>query len=200
MSSYGNTRWKFRLPYFQENEKWNLVEFLQWSMIQYPNDFGNKEEEHRTYKICCVRIPGVESFGALLSLVASKDLQLPLHYITTHLEDYKFQQMLDLQTDFNEALTNTTRESIKPALKRKSTVIDESDSDATKTDESTVSNAPEDIEDVLTGDNIIDDEQVVKNLGVQRNNSWLAQLLHQYREDLATTTIDLKSLSQVAET
>jgi len=115
------------------------------------------------------------------------------------------QQVLDLQTDFNEALTNTTRESIKPALKRKSTVIDESDSDATKTDESNVSNAPEDIEDVLTGDNIIDDEQV-KEHNLEKSwefkepiPGWL-KLLHQHREDLATTTIDLKSLSQVAET
>ncbi|CAG8761622.1 5081_t:CDS:1, partial [Dentiscutata heterogama] len=46
-----DARWKSRLPYFQNNETWSLIDFLQWSIV-YAKDFGKKEEEHRTYKIC----------------------------------------------------------------------------------------------------------------------------------------------------
>ncbi|CAG8648577.1 4112_t:CDS:2 [Paraglomus brasilianum] len=86
--------------------------------------------------------------------------------------------------------------------KRKSTEINKSGSDATKIDESNVSNAPEDIEDVLMGDNIIDDKQV-KEHNLEKSwefkepiPSWLKRL-HQHCKDLATTTdTDLESLSQ----
>jgi hypothetical protein len=40
-----------RIRYFRTQEDWNLLNFLLWSQ---KNDlhFGNKEEEHRKYKIC----------------------------------------------------------------------------------------------------------------------------------------------------
>ncbi|CAG8698449.1 12996_t:CDS:2, partial [Funneliformis mosseae] len=91
--------------------------------------------------------------------------------------------------------------------KRKSTEINESDSDATKIDESNVSNAPEDVEDVLVGNNIIDGEQA-KEHNLEKIwefkepiPGWL-KLIHKHREDLGTTTdtTDFESLSQVAET
>ncbi|CAG8506489.1 3021_t:CDS:2, partial [Acaulospora colombiana] len=38
-----------------KNEAWNLIDFLHWSIVHI-SDFGKKEEEHRTYKICLEEI------------------------------------------------------------------------------------------------------------------------------------------------
>ncbi|CAG8751336.1 14046_t:CDS:1, partial [Dentiscutata erythropus] len=35
------------LPYFQKDIEWKLIGFLQWSIVQYTDDFGDKEEENR---------------------------------------------------------------------------------------------------------------------------------------------------------
>ncbi|CAJ0644059.1 7085_t:CDS:2 [Entrophospora sp. SA101] len=55
MTNYENTRWKCRLIYFQENKSWNLLEFLQWSIV-YANDFNEKQDEHLLYKICLEKL------------------------------------------------------------------------------------------------------------------------------------------------
>ena len=41
---------KSRIPYFENNVTWDLLDFLHWSVL-VTKDFGNKEEEHRKYKI-----------------------------------------------------------------------------------------------------------------------------------------------------
>ncbi|CAJ0883199.1 20596_t:CDS:10 [Entrophospora sp. SA101] len=43
------------LIYFQENKSWNLLEFLQWSIV-YANDFNEKQDEHLLYKICLEKL------------------------------------------------------------------------------------------------------------------------------------------------
>ncbi|CAG8705149.1 2964_t:CDS:10 [Funneliformis mosseae] len=230
MTTYKDARWESRLPYFENNETWSLIDFLQWSIV-FAKSFGDKQDEHLLYKVCLEKL---RLKPQLLKSCSSELVEkLVSNCISSFEKDIKsskvkefwdnsstvmealrnasvtnskniIHQVLGLQTDFSEVLSNTTRETIQPALKRKSTVMDESDSDATKTDESNVSNAPEDIEDVLTRDNIIDDEKVEEH-NLEKSwefkepiPGWL-KLLHQHREDLATT-IDLKSLSQVAET
>ena len=39
-----------RLLYFENNILWSLENFLKWS-IAYAGNFGNKDNEHRIYKI-----------------------------------------------------------------------------------------------------------------------------------------------------
>jgi len=48
-------RWEFRLPYFENNKTWRLIDFLEWS-IEFAKDFGNKQDEHLLYKICLEKL------------------------------------------------------------------------------------------------------------------------------------------------
>ncbi|CAG8466883.1 3832_t:CDS:2 [Scutellospora calospora] len=146
MTTQEDARWKSRLPYFQNNETWSLIDFLQWSIV-YAKDFGKKEEEHRTYKICLEQLTQsphlLKSHGSkpvqrlaslcLKSLEKEKNLSVvgafwknkasvmkTLKRASTLNSQNLINQMLDLHHDFSEALSNTTRETIEPALKRKS--------------------------------------------------------------------------------
>ncbi|CAG8615476.1 14171_t:CDS:2 [Cetraspora pellucida] len=51
MTAQKSNQWILRLPYFEKNKTWSLIEFLCWSIV-FISDFGKKEEEHRRYKIC----------------------------------------------------------------------------------------------------------------------------------------------------
>ncbi|CAG8539147.1 14211_t:CDS:2 [Gigaspora rosea] len=33
MTTYEDARWESRLPYFENNETWSLINFLSWSMV-----------------------------------------------------------------------------------------------------------------------------------------------------------------------
>ncbi|GET03382.1 C2H2-type zinc finger transcription factor [Rhizophagus clarus] len=147
MNSIKNTRWERRLAYFKENRTWSLVEFLQWSIV-YANEFGEKQDEHLLYKICLEQL---SRNPQLLETSDDKSVtQLASQCLDTFEKDSKsfkvkvfwsnsstvmktlkrasdmnakslVHQMLNLHYDFNEALSNTTRDTIKPVLKRKST-------------------------------------------------------------------------------
>ena len=55
MTTYEDARWESRLPYFENNETWSLVDFLNWSIV-FANNFGNKQDEHLLYKICLEKL------------------------------------------------------------------------------------------------------------------------------------------------
>ncbi|RHZ78182.1 hypothetical protein Glove_166g132 [Diversispora epigaea] len=139
--------WTLRLPYFENNKTWSLVDFLQWSIV-FVNDFGKKESEHRTYKICLERL--AESPELLKSHNNKSARELALRCLESYENEKKssgignfwktkssvmktlkrastlnslnlINRMLDLHSDYNDALTNTTRENIEPALRQKRT-------------------------------------------------------------------------------
>ena len=48
-------RWESRLPYFESNEMWSLIDFLQWSIV-FAKSFGDKQNEHLLYKVCLEKL------------------------------------------------------------------------------------------------------------------------------------------------
>ncbi|CAG8736707.1 1972_t:CDS:2, partial [Acaulospora morrowiae] len=138
------TRWESRLPYFENNETWKLIDFLQWS-IAFTEDFGDKQDEHLLYKVC------LEKLRLKPQLLKSRDGELVQQLVSCCMKSFEMDtklpevkgfwessstvmkvlkkasvknsknminQVLNLHTDFSEALLNTTREMVKPALKR----------------------------------------------------------------------------------
>ncbi|CAG8636599.1 4827_t:CDS:2, partial [Funneliformis caledonium] len=155
-----NARWKSRLPYFLNNEKWSLIDFLQWSIV-FVKDFEKKDEEHRVYKICLEQLHRNPHFlnsrdrnfvqqltsQCLNSFEQEKDspeirtfwknksgVMKTLKRASTLNSQKIIDHMLNLHSDFSEALSNTTRETIEPALKRKSTSHSESENKRIATD------------------------------------------------------------------
>ncbi|RHZ81502.1 hypothetical protein Glove_120g6 [Diversispora epigaea] len=147
MTTQENERWMLRLPYFKNNEAWNLIDYLHWSIVSV-SDFGKKEEEHRIYIICLEEIAqspelletrNAESIKKLASRCLKsleREKKLPevrafwrsktsvmktLKKASTLNSNNIINRMLDLHRDFNEALSNTTRQNIKPALGKKRT-------------------------------------------------------------------------------
>ncbi|CAG8554130.1 2567_t:CDS:10 [Funneliformis mosseae] len=155
-----NARWKSRLPYFLNKEKWSLIDFLQWSIV-FVKDFEKKDEEQihsearsrpnlslvesekveSEFPIDESKVPGLRLIlggsGALYFLVASKSviaIMKTLKRASTLNSQKIIDHMLNLHSDFSEALSNTTRETIEPALKRKSTSHSESENKRIATD------------------------------------------------------------------
>ncbi|CAG8745754.1 17313_t:CDS:2 [Cetraspora pellucida] len=123
MTTNEDVRWESRLTYFELNEAWCLVDFLNWS-IAYANSFGSKQDEHLLYKICLEKI----SLNPQLLKSCSSELvkKLVSNCINSFSKDIKSSEVKKfwdnnyqvLQTDFSEALSNTTRNTIQSALKR----------------------------------------------------------------------------------
>ncbi|CAG8705420.1 8140_t:CDS:10 [Gigaspora rosea] len=161
MTTQKSNRWIPRLPYFEKNKKWSLLDFLHWSIV-FISDFGKKEEEHRRYKIC------LEQLAKSPELLKSHNNQSAQKVALRCLESYESEKksfgvenfwktkssvvetlqrastlnslniinrMADLHSDYNDALTNATRENIEPALKTEKTRNDETDSDDTISDD-----------------------------------------------------------------
>ncbi|CAG8795507.1 4459_t:CDS:2, partial [Gigaspora margarita] len=142
MTTQKSNRWILRLPYFEKNKMWSLIDFLHWSIV-FISNFGKKEEEHRRYKICLEQLAkGPELLKshnnqsaqklALRCLESYEDRVLGFAECTLLWLRPKFNvvetlqrastlnslniinRMVDLHSDFNDALTNATRENIEP--------------------------------------------------------------------------------------
>ncbi|CAG8622313.1 6982_t:CDS:2 [Dentiscutata erythropus] len=72
------TRWRQRLPYFQKDVEWELIGFLQWSIVQYTGDFGDKEEENRRYNICLEEIIKILNYWSLTTTMRQARLCSPV--------------------------------------------------------------------------------------------------------------------------
>src|SRR5688572_29768343 len=55
MTTYKDARWESRLPYFENNETWSLIDFLQWSIV-FAKSFEDKQDEHLLYKVCLEKL------------------------------------------------------------------------------------------------------------------------------------------------
>ncbi|CAI2179436.1 18887_t:CDS:2 [Funneliformis geosporum] len=121
MTTYEDARWESRLPYFENNETWSLIDFLQWSIV-FAKSFGDKQDEHLLYKVCLEKL---RLKPQLLKSCSSELVdKLVSNCISSFEKDIKSSKVKEFWNNSStvmeaEALSNTTRETIQPALKRK---------------------------------------------------------------------------------